>query len=161
MMHCIFVCFVNMTIFNYEKRFLKIFLITFHHVFYKDPVSFFRLSDKYMGDRSYNLSVLQNRASAHALHDPAGRRQKRRVGHPDDQIPARVGVADPLDLDAVSAGRFPLNGGPYLSGAGDDFLCERDLPQLAREVGACRTVDAVLAVDADGADGVGAQEMAL
>ena len=44
---------------------------------------------------------------------------------------------------------------------GDDFLRERDLPQLAREVGARRAVDAVLAVDADGADGVGAQEMAL
>ena len=65
------------------------------------------------------------------------------------------------DLDAVSAGRFPLDGSPYLSGTGDDFLRKRDLPQLAREVGARRAVDAVLAIDADGADGVGAQEMAL
>ena len=54
-----------------------------------------------------------------------------------------------------------IDGSPYLSGAGDDFLRERDLPQLAREVGARRAVDAVLAVDADGAVGVGAQEMAL
>ena len=110
---------------------------------------------------THEASILEDGASAHALHDAAGRRQKRRVGHPDDQIPAGVGVADPLDLDAVCAGRFPLDGGPYLSGTGDDFLREGDLPQLAREVGARRAVDAVLAVDADGADGVGAQKMAL
>ena len=114
-----------------------------------------------MGHGTDQFSVLQDRASGQSLHDSAGRRQKRRVGHPDDQIPAGVGVADPLDLDAVCAGRFPLDGGPYLSGTGDDFLRERDLPQLAREVGARRAVDAVLAIDADGADGVGAQKMAL
>ena len=133
----------------------------FEHRLGENPVASGGVIDQNMGHSTHEAPILEDGASAHALHDAAGRRQKRRVGHPDDQIPARVGVADPLDLDAVSAGRFPLDGGPYLSGAGDDFLRERDLPQLAREVGARRAVDAVLAVDADGADGVSAQEMAL
>ena len=133
----------------------------FEHRLGENPVASGGVIDQNMGHSTHEAPILEDGASAHALHDAAGRRQKRRIGHPDDQIPAGVGVADPLDLDAVSAGRFPLDGSPYLSGAGDDFLRERDLPQLAREVGACRAVDAVLAVDADGADGVGAQEMAL
>ena len=47
------------------------------------------------------------------------------------------------------------------SAAGVSRFSDVSDPQLAREVGARRAVDAVLAVDADGADGVGAQEMAL
>ena len=91
-----------MTIFHYEKRFLKIFLITFHHVFYKDPVSFFRLSDKYMGDRSYNLSILQNRASAHPLHDPAGLGKQHRISHRQGNILVTVIFISKLrDLDII------------------------------------------------------------
>ena len=76
-----------------------------------------------MGHSTHEAPILEDGTSAHALHDAAGRRQKRRVDHPDDQIPAGIGVADPLDLDAVSAGRFPLDGSPYLSGAGDELPC--------------------------------------
>ena len=98
----------------------------FEHRLGEDPVASSGVIDQNMGHSTHEAPILEDGASAHALHDAAGRRQKRRVGHPDDH-----------------------------------FLRERDLPQLAREVGARRAVDAVLAVDADGADGVGAQEMAL
>ena len=79
----------------------------FEHRLGENPVASGGVIDQNMGHSTHEAPILEDGASAHALHDAAGHRQKRRVGHPDDQIPARVGVADPLDLDAVSAGRFP------------------------------------------------------
>ena len=114
-----------------------------------------------MGHSAHKTSVLEDGAAAHALYDAAGGGQKGGVCHPDDQIPPGVSITDPLDLDAIGAGRAALGGGPYLGRAGGDLLREGDLPQLARKVGAGGAVDAILTVDADGADGVGAQKMPL
>ena len=88
--------------YRFERRFCL-----FEHRLGENPIASGGVIDQNMGHSTHEAPILEDGTSAHALHDAAGRRQKRRVGHPDDQIPARVGVADPLDLDAVSAGRFP------------------------------------------------------
>lgn len=41
------------------------------HLFNKHSISFCRIRNKHMRDSTYNLSVLQNRAAAHALNNPA------------------------------------------------------------------------------------------
>ena len=55
-----------------------------------------------MGDRSYNLSVLQNRASAHSLHDPAGLGKQHRISHRQGNILVTVIFISKLrDLDII------------------------------------------------------------
>ena len=62
----------------------------FEHRLGENPVATSGVIDQNMGHSTHEAPILEDGASAHALHDAAGRRQKRRVGHPDDQIPARV-----------------------------------------------------------------------
>ena len=69
-----------------------------------------------MGDSARQLAVLDNRAAAHPLHNPAGGLKQVRVGHADHQI--AVGVPrrhiDPLNAHLAAARRGAGNGGQDL-----------------------------------------------
>ena len=56
------------------------------HIFDKDSVAAGGVVYKYMGYRADDLAVLQNRAAAHALHNPAAFRQQLRVGHLNTEV---------------------------------------------------------------------------
>ena len=136
-------------------------LCLFQHGLGKDAVAPGRVVDQHMGHRAHQPPVLQDGAAAHALHDAAGFGQECRIGHPQDHIPAGVGVVHLLDAHFVGPGRLALSGGPDLRFAGHHLLCKGQFPRFARQRGAQGAVDTVRSIDANAAQRMGAKEFSL
>jgi len=96
----------------------------FEHIFGKNAVSARRVVYKYMGHGADQLAVLDDRASAHSLHDAAGLAQELLVGDAQDHILAlgAVAVIDPFNFGIKILGAAAVDGGQDFHGAGFHFL---------------------------------------
>ena len=89
-----------------------------------------------MRDCAHQLPVLDDRASAHALHDPARLLQQLRVGDADDHIFCHIGASDAcaLDLDLIFLRCFAVERRQDRRLAGLDLLLHRERHGLSRRL---------------------------
>ena len=75
---------------------------------------------------SHQLSVLENGAAAHALHNAAGNFQQFRIGDADRHVAGAVcaAVVDFLQRDVIGFRRVAGNGAEDLCGSGLDLLLQ-------------------------------------